>query len=86
MKKTAKGADFTRQATEQKLADFRASGVERYVIRTCGDGRVCDVCKKQSGKKYKTADAVIGKNAPPFCDECRCIILPLYKGIKMPWG
>ena len=79
-------SEFTRQTTERTLADFRAGGVEKYMIRTCGDGRVCDVCKKQNGKKYKTADAVIGKNAPPFCDECRCVILPLYKGIKMPWG
>lgn len=86
MKKTTTGADFTRQATERTLADFKECGIEKYVIRTCGDGRVCDICKKQSGKKYKTADAVIGKNAPPFCDECRCVILPLYKGIKMPWG
>lgn len=79
-------AEFTRQATERKLADFRDANIEKYVVRTCGDGRVCEVCKKQNGKKYKTADAVIGKNAPPFCDECRCVILPLYKGIKMPWG
>lgn len=79
-------ADFTRQTSERTLANFRAGGVVEYKIRTCGDGRVCADCKKQNGKKYNTADAVIGKNAPPFCGECRCVMLPLYKGIKMPWG
>lgn len=78
-------SEFTRQTTERTLANFRDAGIAAYQIRTCGDGRVCDVCKKQNGKNYKTADAVIGKNAPPFCDECRCVILPLSDDVKMPW-
>lgn len=78
-------AEFTRQITERTLANFRDAGITAYQIRTCGDGRVCEVCKKQNGKNYKTADAVIGKNAPPFCDECRCVMLPLFDDVKMPW-
>ena len=78
-------SEFTRQTTERTLADFKAGNITEYQIRTCGDGRVCDVCKKQNGKNYKTADAVIGKNAPPFCDECRCVMLPLYDDVRLPW-
>ena len=78
-------SEFTRQTTERTLANFRDAGITAYQIRTCGDGRVCEVCKKQNGKNYKTTDVVIGKNAPPFCDECRCVILPLSDDVKMPW-
>lgn len=53
MKKTTTGADFTRQATERKLADFKECGIEKYVIRTCGDGRVCDICKSKAAKSTR---------------------------------
>lgn len=86
MKKAANNTDFVRQTTERRLAEFKAGGITEYKIRTIGDGRTCAVCKKQNNKKYKTADAVIGKNAPPFCDNCRCVMLPLIKGAKTPWG
>lgn len=78
-------SDLTRQYSERTLAGFRAGGIAGYVIRTCGDARVCDTCKKQSGKRYKTEDAVIGKTAPPFCGECRCIMLPLSGDVNLPW-
>ncbi|GHU94439.1 hypothetical protein FACS1894208_05510 [Clostridia bacterium] len=70
-------ADITWQASERSLADFKTAGVKEYTIRACGDGRVCDACKKQNNMKYKTRDAVIGKTAPPFCEECRCVMLPI---------
>ncbi|GHU90963.1 hypothetical protein FACS1894202_11630 [Clostridia bacterium] len=70
-------AEFTRKASERSLADFKTAGVKEYTIRACGDGRVCDACKKQNNKKHKTKDAVIGTNAPPFCEECRCVMLPI---------
>jgi len=71
-------ADFTRQATEKSLKEFRDVNVERYEVSTYGDDRVCPICKAQDGKKYKVKDAKIGKNAPPFCDECRCCIIAVF--------
>jgi len=71
-------SDFTKRATEQSLKEFTAAGVKQYTVDTCGDARVCAVCKAHNGKKYKVSGAVPGKNAPPFCDECRCVIQPVY--------
>ena len=72
-------ADFTRKATEQSLKEFKDAKVKEYTVDTCGDSRVCSVCKALEGKKYKVKSAVIGKNAPPFCDECRCIVMAVFE-------
>ena len=69
----------TRRITERTLTDFKNSNINEYTISDCGDQRVCGVCRKQHGKKYKTKDAVAGINAPPFCNECRCVVLPVFK-------
>ena len=75
-----------RQA-RQSLADMRAiKDITHYVVSTSGDGRVCAACKKHDNKKYDVNDAVVGKNYPPFCDECRCVTLPCFKDVKMSWG
>jgi len=71
-------ADFTRRATEQSLQELRAIKCGMYKVSTSGDSRVCPACKAQEGKKYKVKDAMPGKNAPPFCDNCRCVILGVF--------
>jgi len=71
-------ADFTRQSTERSLQELKDSDYKQYKVDTSGDSRVCDACKAQDGKVYNIKDAVIGVNAPPFCDECRCIIMPVF--------
>ena len=71
-------ADFTRRVTEQNLKEFRDAKVQQYEVSTSGDSRVCLVCKAQEGKKYKVKDAIPGKNAPPFCDNCRCVIMGVF--------
>ena len=71
-------ADFTRRITEQNLKELRDIKREMYEVSTCGDSRVCPVCKAQEGKRYKVKDAVPGKNAPPFCENCRCIIMGVF--------
>jgi len=74
--KVSRGEE-TRSVTEKSLDEFRSLGIKRYKISTCGDERVCPNCKRHDGKDYNVKDAQTGKNAPPFCDECRCIILPV---------
>ena len=71
-------ADFTRRATEETLNDCKSIGAKKYKVDTCGDSRVCSACEAQDGKEYNVKDAVVGKNAPPFCEECRCIIQPVF--------
>jgi len=84
-KSTESRADFTRKHTQKTLAGFTDAKIKQYVVSTSGDGRVCDACKKQDGKKYDVKDAIIGKNCPPFCDDCRCVILPCFEEIEMQW-
>gem|GEM_PF-2422942 len=71
-------AEATRNATERTLRELSDAKVEKYEVSTCGDSRVCAACRAQEGKKYYVKDAVIGVNAPPFCEECRCIILGVF--------
>ena len=64
----------TYTSTLQSLAEFTSSGIKRYKISSCGDSKVCAKCKQHDGKKHLVNKAIIGKNAPPFCERCRCII------------
>lgn len=61
-------------STLQSLSEFSSIGVKKYKVSSCGDSRVCSKCAKHNGKKYSIDKAVIGKTAPPFCDNCRCLI------------
>jgi len=71
---------------EAFLDEFKSNdSIYAYVISTSGDEQVCNVCNKHDGKKYGIKDAVANVNFPPFCDNCRCVALPCYKQIKMPW-
>lgn len=66
-------------AAQKTLMEFADAEITRYTISTCGDNRVCEKCKKMDGKSFSVAKAVVGKNLPPFCDNCRCVILPKFK-------
>lgn len=66
-------------ASQKSLMEFADSKIAKYTISTCGDNRVCEKCKKLNGKSFSVAKAVAGKNLPPFCDSCRCVILPKFK-------
>ena len=68
-------SEQTREFTLRNLAEYNNIGVKKYRVSTCGDQRVCHECKKHDNKVYKVKDAVIGVNAPPFCDNCRCLIM-----------
>ncbi len=60
--------------TLRSLDEFSAIGVKKYQIQSCGDSKVCAECRKHDGRKHLVSKAVIGKNAPPFCEKYRCII------------
>ena len=58
------------------INSFKEANLEKYQISTCGDGRTCPNCAKMDQKIFPVSQAVLGKNLPPFCDKCRCIVLP----------
>lgn len=64
----------THVSTLRSLNEFSSTGVKKYQILSCGDSRVCAKCQRHNGKKHFVDKAIIGKNAPPFCENCRCII------------
>lgn len=64
--------------TMQTLRDFKDVNIKKYKVSSCKDQRVCSVCSKQDGKVHMVKNAVIGKSAPPFCEKCRCIIMPIF--------
>ena len=74
-------------SAEQGIVGMKENGIERYAVSTSGDERVCTACASHEGKIYNTADAVIGKNHPPFCESCRCVVLPCFDmpGLVLPW-
>ena len=72
-------SENTRKITEKSLLEFKKGDIKKYEISSCNDERVCEICQKHDRKKYNVKNAVIGKNAPPFCDECRCVIIAVFK-------
>jgi SPP1 gp7 family putative phage head morphogenesis protein len=74
MRFSSKQARFTEESARKSLLEFREAGFEKYFISTCGDGAVCPTCEGFDGKMYFVNEAIIGVTAPPFCEECRCII------------
>ena len=61
-------------STLQSLSEFASLGIKKYKISSCGDSKVCTKCKQHDGKRHLVSKAIIGKNAPPLCEKCRCII------------
>lgn len=43
-----------------------------YKISAVIDKNTCDQCKKLNNKKFKFRNRKVGKNFPPFHDDCRC--------------
>ena len=59
-------------------AGYKEDGVEKYQILATLDSKTCGICGKLDGKIYPVAEAVAGKNMPPFHPFCRCTDVPYY--------
>lgn len=59
--------------------DFKSSKITKYRIVSCGDQQVCNLCNEMNGKEFNVNEATIGVNTPPFCDNCRCRMKPIFK-------
>ena len=70
--------EVTRAAARGSLAAYTESGVvEKVVIRTSRDERVCQICAPLEGKYGTLVDGVKGSGFPPFHVNCRCWISPV---------
>ena len=64
--------------SEATHAGYKEDGVEKYQILITLDSKTCGICGKLDGKIYLVAEAVVGKNMPPFHPFCRCTDVPYY--------
>ena len=64
--------------SEATHAGYKEDGVEKYQILATLDSKTCGICGKLDGKIYPVAEAVAGKNMPPFHPFCRCTDVPYY--------
>lgn len=62
----------------KNIAEYKELDIKEYKISTCGDIKVCSKCSKHHNKKYLVSEAVLRKTMPPFCDKCRCVMLPQF--------
>ena len=66
------------------IAAYKKDGVEKYQILATLDSQTCDVCGNLDGEIYRTDDAQIGVNLPPFHFGCRCTDVPYYDDNDWP--
>ena len=64
--------------SEATHAGYKEDGVEKYKILATLDSKTCGICGELDGKIYPVAEAVTGKNMPPFHPFCRCTDVPYY--------
>lgn len=67
-------AHIQTQAAKKRYEDY---GLEQYEFLADTDERTCSVCSALDGKRFKYAEMVEGKNAPPLHPNDRCCIVPV---------
>ncbi|WP_066297499.1 phage minor head protein [Bacillus sp. FJAT-29937] len=67
----------------EKAQNGNSQGVlMAFTVNTLEDQRVCSDCLKFEGYTANVSEAVIGKNHPPFHDDCRCFATYSIEGIR----
>ena len=62
--------ELARVQTEAQKQSFERNGFDMYEFIV--NGGCCDICAGLSGKHFKVAKMMPGKNAPPMHPHCRC--------------
>ena len=62
--------ELARVQTEAQKQAFERNGFDMYEFIV--NGGCCDICQGLSGKHFKVAKMMPGKNAPPMHPHCRC--------------
>ena len=58
------------------IDNIRACGGTKYTVFGVPDNRTCIQCHEMNGKVFDVKDFELGVTAPPFCNNCRCVITP----------
>lgn len=66
------------KAENDQLKQLENLGVEKYQIIGTLDTHTCSKCGKMDGKVFDLKKYEIGVTAPPFCEDCRCTIMPYF--------
>lgn len=67
-------AHIQTQAAKKRYEDY---GLEEYEFLADPDERTCSDCAALDGKRFRYAEMVEGKNAPPIHPNDRCCIVPI---------
>ena len=59
---------------------FKEMDVEEQQFCATLDSHTSDECRHMDKKVFKTADVIIGTNAPPLHCRCRSVMIPYYEG------
>lgn len=70
------GKYATKSFFENKLKDFTKKEIEYFEVAPAPD--CCPECEAKTNKKLRVATAT-KDDIPPFHEECRCDILPLFE-------
>lgn len=82
-KKKAGNLVMTEAAYFSSKADqdsFKEMEVEEQQFCATLDSHTSDECRHMDKKVFKTADVIIGTNAPPLHCRCRSVMIPYYEG------
>jgi len=69
------GGYVTKSFFEQRLKEYTSSDIEYFEVSPAPD--CCPICEAKANKKIRIATAT-KDDFPPFHEECRCSILPLF--------
>lgn len=64
--------ELARVQTEAQKQSFQRNGFDMYTFLV--NGGCCPICEALSGKHFKVADMMPGKNAAPMHPHCRCSV------------
>ena len=64
---------------ERIKTDFEALEIERYQIVGEPDCKHYKICAKNNEKVYPMSEYKVGQTAPPFHEQCTCIVVPYFE-------
>lgn len=64
--------ELARVQIESQKQSYIRNGFDQYTYITCGDMKVCSICKENNGEHFDVDKMMPGDNAPPMHPLCRC--------------
>jgi hypothetical protein len=72
---------FFAKNRDDSLEKFKASGIRKYTLMTCNDGKDCEWCNSQQGIEMSVDEDLneIINNNCTCSSHCRCVMKPILK-------